>query len=364
MTKRPPLCESNFHKTLGVLWDITDDQFCFPLQFDRSAASRRGLLSSLHKFFDPLGVISPLLLPAKVLLQRMCFLGCNWDDPISGQLLKSYYDWCDLLDQFDKISIPRVVPSDQQIGSLEMHHFADASSSGYAACSYLRWVDEHRSCHVSFLMGKCRVVPLKPVLSVPRLELVAAVLCVQIASKLKLELPFECPHFFWTDSTVVLGYIKNEASRFKVFVANRVQRIHDDSRPEEWFHISGAENPADDGSRGVLTDRWLQGPAFLHEVDLQIPECKPEVDGDDIEVRCLSSCSRPDDDEVLEVHVWRNWFCTLKMWAWVLRFLNNCRGHAADGELRLDEIERAKVIVSRQVQKTAFAKELHQLRSQ
>ena len=362
--EKAPICESNFHKTLGVLWDITDDQFCFPLQFDRSAASRRGLLSSLHKFFDPLGVISPLLLPAKVLLQRMCFLGCNWDDPISGQLLKSYYDWCDLLDQFDKISIPRVVPSDQQIGSLEMHHFADASSSGYAACSYLRWVDEHRSCHVSFLMGKCRVVPLKPVLSVPRLELVAAVLCVQIASKLKLELPFECPHFFWTDSTVVLGYIKNEASRFKVFVANRVQRIHDDSRPEEWFHISGAENPADDGSRGVLTDRWLKGPAFLHEVDLQIPECKPEVDGDDIEVRCLSSCSRPDDDEVLEVHVWRNWFCTLKMWAWVLRFFNNCRGHAADGELRLDEIERAKVIVLRQVQKTAFGKELHQLRSQ
>ena len=73
-------------------------------------------------------------------------------------------------------------------------------------------------------------------------------------------------------------------------------------------------------------------------------------------MRCLSSCSRPDDDAVLEVHVWRNWFCTLKMWAWVLRFLNNCRGHAADGELRLDEIERANVIVLRQVQKTAFGK--------
>ena len=70
-----------------------------------------------------------------------------------------------------------------------MHHFADASSTGYAACSYLRFHDEHDAVHVVFMVGKCRVVPFKPVLTIPRLELVAAVLSVQLATKLRKELP-------------------------------------------------------------------------------------------------------------------------------------------------------------------------------
>ena len=69
-------------------------------------------------------------------------------------------------------------------------------------------------------MGKCKVVPLKPIMTVPRLELLAAVLSIQLATKLKTSLRLCCPEYFWTDSLVVLGYIKNEASRFKIFVAN------------------------------------------------------------------------------------------------------------------------------------------------
>lgn len=74
-------------------------------------------------------------------------------------------------------------------------------------------------------MGKARVAPTK-VVTIPRLELTAAVISVAVSSMLKEELELRVDEeYFWTDSQVVLGYVSNEARRFHVFVANRVQRI-------------------------------------------------------------------------------------------------------------------------------------------
>ena len=127
------------------------------------------------------------------------------------------------------------------------------------------------------------------VLSIPRLELIAAVLSVQLATNLRRELPLQYTQYFWTDSTVVLGYIKNQSARFKVFVANRVQRIHDGSSPECWFHVDSAENPADDGPRTVWSERWLKGPDFLKRHDLHTEHVNPVVLANVVEVMCLSS---------------------------------------------------------------------------
>ena len=110
-----------------------------------------------------------------------------------------------------------------------MHHFSDASDIGYGQASYFRMVNEDLKVHVCLLIGKSRVTPLK-FISVPRLELTAAVLSVKISQQLKQELDIEediseVEEFFWTGSQVVLNYISNKSKRFKVFVANRVQMI-------------------------------------------------------------------------------------------------------------------------------------------
>ena len=77
------------------------------------------------------------------------------------------------------------------------------------------------------MLGKARVTPLSQV-SIPRLELTAAVLSVKMSSLLRHELKndniAEC---FWSDSKVVLGCIANEARRCHVFGGNRVQQIRD-----------------------------------------------------------------------------------------------------------------------------------------
>ena len=142
-------------------------------------------------------------------------------------------------------------------------------------------------------MGKARVCPLKPV-TVPRLELNAAVVSVRVSTMLKKELEYKNPvEVFWTDSKVVLGYIANDARRFHVFVANRVQQIRDITEPSQWRHVATDVNPADDGSRGTTAEelvnksRWLKGPKFLweNEIPVVIETTKPTISQDDPEVR-------------------------------------------------------------------------------
>lgn len=106
-------------------------------------------------------------------------------------------------------------------------------------------------------------------MTIPRLELTAAVISSSVSSMLKeeLELKIDQEHF-WTYSKVVLGYINNEARRFHVFVANRVQRIRDKTDPAQWHYIDTEQNPADHASRGLkvselISSNWLTGPKFL-----------------------------------------------------------------------------------------------------
>ena len=76
-------------------------------------------------------------------------------------------------------------------------------------------------------MAKSRVASLKPV-TIPRLELTAALVSVRIGVILLKELEYEqITEVFWTYSKVVIGYISNDARRFHTFVANRVQQIRD-----------------------------------------------------------------------------------------------------------------------------------------
>ena len=126
--------------------------------------------------------------------------------------------------------------------SIELHSFSDASISGYGQCSYVRMVNDQQKVHCSLVMAKSRVTPLKPV-TVPRLELTAAVVSTKISAFLQKELKYGCVK-------VVLGYISNKARRFHTFVANRVQGIRDHTSPDKWHYIDTKDNPADDASRG------------------------------------------------------------------------------------------------------------------
>lgn len=181
----------------------------------------------------------------------------------------------------------------RKLKSVELHNLSDASNTGYGRCSYLPLVDDLNQVHCPFVMGKARVAPLKPV-TIPRLELTAALVSIKVSASLQRQLDYErITEVFWTDNQVVLGYTGNDVRRFHVFVANRVQRIWDHSSPDQWRYVKTKDNPAAEASRGlsaeqlVQNSRWLTGPAFLWETKiapaaeeschLQFPSDGPEV---------------------------------------------------------------------------------------
>ena len=120
-----------------------------------------------------------------------------------------------------------------EIKTSELHHFADASQEGYGCVSYIRLVNHGGRIHCAFIMGKAIVAPIKA-MTIPRLELQAAVLAVKMNKVISREitLKVDCTRY-WTDSQVVLCYIRNQTKRFKIFVANRLSKIHEGSSPDQ-----------------------------------------------------------------------------------------------------------------------------------
>lgn len=194
--------------------------------------------------------------------------------------MKKWHEWLADLESLAEFSIPRCIKAEEfgSIQSAQLHHFADASEDGYATASYLLLTNHDNKKHCSLLIGKSRVTPLKHV-TIPRLELTAAVIAVKMDKMLRQELkvPLE-ESVFWTDSTTVLRYLTNESARFKTFVANRVTTIRDHSHPNQWHYVNSALNPADQGSRGVKVEKfmqtkvWLHGPAFLLKPETEWPK--------------------------------------------------------------------------------------------
>ncbi|GFQ84008.1 integrase catalytic domain-containing protein [Trichonephila clavata] len=120
------------------------------------------------------------------------------------------------------------------------------------------------------------------VVTLPRLELLGALVVARLSSKVQeiIRKKKECKVFRWTDSKIVLFWIKGSSKRWKQFVADRVQEITKLTDPDSWFHCSGQDNPSDFLSRGLsadllLSNKWWNGPAFLKTDELTetVSEC-------------------------------------------------------------------------------------------
>lgn len=280
-------------RALGIEWCVESDHFQFRLMLKDKPMTRRGILSTVASVYDPLGCLAPFILIGKRILQEMCRVNAGWDEPLSDDLRPKWEQWLADLPALAHLQIPRRLAPDgfENITQREVHHFSDASFEGYGQCSYLRMVNDKNQVHCSLIMGKARVTP-KKVVTIPRLELTAALVSVKVSHMLRSELKTQdVKEYFWTDSKVVLGYIGNEARRFHVFVANRVQQIKDATQVHQWRHVSTDQNPADHASRGLrphefAESSWFTGPPFLWDNTLPMEDhLENLISSEDPEVR-------------------------------------------------------------------------------
>lgn len=136
-------------KTLGLQWCIELDAFNFRITLNSKPATRRGMLSTLSSVYDPLGVISPVILVAKQLLQEMCKDQLEWDTPLPESIEMKWEKWKRDLLNLESLTINRSLkPADfGEVKTTELHHFSDASSTGYGQCSYVRFVNTKQEVH-------------------------------------------------------------------------------------------------------------------------------------------------------------------------------------------------------------------------
>ncbi|XP_038070490.1 uncharacterized protein LOC119739571 [Patiria miniata] len=358
-------------RALGIQWCVEADMFNFHIEAKDQSLTRRGILSTVASIYDPLGFLAPFVLIGKGILQEMCHSGSDWDDPLPDKLHPRWEKWKDDLVNLKQIQIPRCYkPSDfGKVIAVELHHFCDASTRGYGQCSYLRFIGEDK-VHCTLVSGKARVAPIK-VVTIPRLELTAAVVSVQISHMLKEELELVIDReYFWTDSQVVLGYICNEARRFHVFVANRVQKIRQYSEPSQWHYVPTEVNPADHASRGVLAkelvaSNWFRGPEFLWNKEMVIAE-EPvrELSVGDPEVKSVTSLQSAVTPEVFD---WEDRLSRFSDWSKVLGAVARIRRlnrKEKDNSLSTpQEQTEAEMHIVRSVQRQAFPQEIQSLRN-
>jgi transposase InsO family protein len=333
--------------------------------------------------YDPLGLAAPFILPAKILLQSLCQKNLGWDQEIEGPDLQRWQTWLRDLPELQKYVVPRCVkPKDfGAVRSSQVHHFADASEVGYGTASYLRLENFESQTHCILLIGKARVAPLKTT-TIPRLELTAATTAVKMNYLIVKELDYPVDDtYFWTDSTAVLRYIRNETSRYKTFVANRVASILDGSTTEQWNHVPTKENPADDASRGLPVDqflknqRWTDGPQFLHKPKDQWPKdvTLDLISDDDPELKRTSGATLVSTNVVGKmVTHFSDWTKLKRAVAWLLVLKRCLKLKAArrrvpvvgnppstlPSALRIEDLKSAEEVIFRHAQAQHFQEEI------
>ena len=260
---------STLHKILGTWWDTSTDELMVKFPTPNQPATQRGILSYIMSPFDPRGLAMPYLLDMKLLVQRLFSGDWAWDTELSGETLDEWTQWIAELPALAHFKHKRVLIPDPGYKSIYLCTFTDASQRGYAAVTYIVCEYEGKST-ASFVLGKVRVAPKKKLITIPRLELLGAVIGVEVAAQAQAELGLKFDGiYFWTDSTTVLHWVNNPDLQLKAFVANRVAKVIEGSKGATWSYVPTTENPADIGSRGLRPSDtqgikpWLEGPSWL-----------------------------------------------------------------------------------------------------
>ncbi|XP_074100586.1 uncharacterized protein LOC141528440 [Cotesia typhae] len=268
--------DESLSKVLGLSWSSTHDQFTFQSSISESAViTKRSILSEVAQLFDPLGLISPVVIQAKI--QQLWLEKLDWDDQLCPDTVNQWTKFREDISKLTKLRIPRWINLQSNSYSIQLHGFSDASQLAMAAVVYLRITDHTGNSKVTLVCSKTRVAPIKR-LTIPRLELSAAVLLAQLIRHTQSTLELQNnPVFLWTDSSVTLAWIKNNPMKWKEYVGNRVEAIHQATPNAIWRFTSGKLNPEDCASRGLNASQlihhplWWTGPPWL----TQSPEYWP-----------------------------------------------------------------------------------------
>ncbi|XP_070163514.1 uncharacterized protein [Polyergus mexicanus] len=357
-------------KILGLWWNTATDTFHYKLKLEiQQKITKRCILANIAQIYDPLGWLGPVIVKAKIIMQRLWQSKCDWDETVNNEMRVMWTQWRSQINCIESIHIPRKALGDNTI-KVELHGFCDASED---ACLYLRSISSDFRYTVNLLCAKSRVAPIKKI-SLPKLELCGAVLLANLGDKAMKALSIRVQRaHYWSDSTIALAWINHESNKWNTFVANRVSEIHRIANQVQWHHVKSQDNPADPLSRGINPEKletmqiWWKGPAFLHHNTAMLPyECKNATE-ELPEARVSKSLAYHAVSQGPTIIERFSSFTRLKRAiAYCLRFKNNTSKEMikTNGPLTVNEINKATTAIIKFCQASEFPQELYNLRKQ
>ena len=230
---------------------LVDEAFKLPL-------TKRNILRIGAKFFDPMGLISPVVMVAKIYFQKVCVDKVQWDDVLPEEIAVGWTKYLHQLAEIKSICIPRYVFYDLNatVTTVDLHGFCDSSNQAYCAVVYA--VNESGVSRI--VTSKAKVAPIK-VVSIPRLKLLSCVLLAEIMEKIcgLLKDVKISKKYMWSDSEVALAWIKVKDKVRESWVQNRVNKIKEICDVNSWNYVNTSLNPADIGTREASELKFAGG---------------------------------------------------------------------------------------------------------
>ncbi|KAK3742809.1 hypothetical protein QZH41_002738 [Actinostola sp. cb2023] len=283
-----------------------------------------------------------------MLYRDACDSGATWDKELPTEQQRNWKSW----EQHtpEKIEIPRsLVEFQEEIDSIELHAFGDASGKGVSSTVYAI-VHQPSGDSQGLVAAKSRLA--KKGLTIPRLELVAGHMSTNLVHNVKeaLEGHPVTDVYSWLDSTVALHWILGNGD-YKQFVNNRIRKIQEKGYIQ-WRHVSSGENPADLGSRGGQVDEscelWWKGPSWLSKPEewpaniVTSPTKESQTEAKAIK-QVLAVAVKTEDELDQAMQKWDFWKA-IRITAWVTRFIRNCKNQRdtrKSGPLTTEETNKA-----------------------
>lgn len=372
-------------KTLGVNFDMRTDTFKLSTSQPCSGAqsTKRQILSYISKFFDPLGLMGPIFVQAKIIMQLLWAESIGWDETPPDHIREKWIEFAKSLSEMEPLYIPRCIKSSNK-ATIQLVGFADASLTAHGCCLYLRVVDSNDEVSMNLICSKSRINSHKNKLTIPRLELNAALLLARLTHKVLESLHNKAlnvqTHMF-VDSQIVLAWLNTDIAKLNTYAANRVRVINDYSLKNSlsWGYVTTIDNPADCISRGLLPHElkdhtlWWHGPSLLHDNKVTIhkaygepslsSDLQPESNDDTlVPVACAASAS--DHKNCVLQPIIEKFSSITKMTrvlAYVLRYLNNLKPNSVkcqENFLSVNELDSALALLIKSEQEKYFSKEI------
>lgn len=361
-------------KVLGMSWTAESDSFQYYVKKNNtfSKITKRAILSEIASLFDPLGLLGPIILKAKILIQDLWQLNLKWDESIPAALHSSWQDYRRQLSFLTDLQVKRHAMVGQP-DKIELHGFCDASERAYGACIFIRTTRGDEEISVNLLCSKSRVAPLKKT-TIPRLELCGALLLAKLVSKIMSIFIQLDSCTLWCDSTIVLAWINASPTNWKTFVANRVSEIQELTMNNNcsWKHVRTSNNPADLVSRGLNPvqilncNLWWHGPVWLGDS----PDSWPTLETNRVvdlpeqrktKISLATIVSQP----LIDISRYSSFLKLQRVTATCLRFINNLRDqiNKKSGPLQSIELKEAIAYLVKTEQQNHLTEDYTRIRS-